>query len=104
MPASLAYKRARPTCRNGLIRGWKNFILPGELRGLLERGGNGAVFFFAELNGLFDGGFFEMAAKAVENVEFAPDLGRVWSAFAGADDVERLKLLALLLEDDDDVG
>src|SRR5215471_12050724 len=51
-----------------------------------------------------DAGFFETAAKAVEKVEFRPDLGRILGALARTDDFKGLQLLALFLENDDDVG
>lgn len=64
----------------------KNFVVPGELSGFLESRGNGAIFFLAELDGLSDAGFLELAAEAVEDVELGPDLRGIGGTLSGADD------------------
>jgi len=56
------------------------------------------------MDGVFDGGSVEVAAEAVKDFELDPDGRRLGGAFAGADDFDGLKLLALLFENADDVG
>jgi len=82
----------------------KNFMAPGDVGSFFERGGNGTIFFFAELDGTLNGRFIELAPKAEEDFELGVDTRRVGRTFAGADDFESVKLLALFFEDDNDVG
>src|SRR5579862_8773154 len=81
-----------------------DFVAPGKLSGFFESSGDGAIFFFTELNGLLDAGLFQFATEAKEDVEFGPHARGFGSAFAGADHFEGFKFLALFFEDDDDVG
>src|SRR5437667_1685274 len=82
----------------------EDFVAVGEGGGLLQHGGDGAVFFFAQLDGVLDRGFVQPAAEAIEELELGPHGGRVGSALAGSDDFERIEFLPLLFENDDDVG
>jgi hypothetical protein len=88
----------------GMLGRREEFVAPGEGGGFAEGGGYGAILFFGELDGVLDGGFVEITAEAVEDLELDPDGGRLRGAFAGADDFEGFKLLALLLKDGDDIG
>src|ERR1035438_4638573 len=82
----------------------KNFEAPGDGGSFLKHSGDGAIFFFAEFDGMFGGGFVDMPAQAVVDFEFFPDGGRFGGAFAGADDFQRLWQLAFFFENADDVG
>src|SRR3989442_10058938 len=85
-------------------KSFEDFVAVGEGGGLLEHGRYGAVFFFAQLDGVLDGGFVQPAAEAIEKLELGPHGRRVGGAFAGGDDFERIEFLPLLFENDDDVG
>ena len=96
-------KAMRHRCFTKLISGRKDFVVPGKIGGFFESSGNRAIFFFAELNGLFDAGFFELATQAKEDIELGPDLGRIGGALTRADNFQGLKLLPLLFENDDHI-
>ena len=53
---------------------------------------------------MLDRSFVELATQLVNQLEPGPDHGRLGRALAGDDDFERLELLPLLLENDDDIG
>jgi len=92
------------TSREADLERGKNLESPCDFGGFLEHGGNGTVFFLAESNGVASSTFVYMAAHTVEKFNCFPDGRRSGGAFAGADNFERLELLALFLEDNDDVG
>ena len=85
-------------------------MVEGDEGGFGEGGGDGAVFVFAEVDGVADGFFVERAArgvaatKFVEDFELDPDGGRRKGAFAGNDNFEGVEMLAFLGKDRDDVG
>lgn len=83
--------------------GGKNFVAPGQLGGFLQGSGNGTIFFFAEMDGVFDGGVIELAAEAEQDIELGVNTRRVGRALAGAYDFKSVELLAFFFEDDDDV-
>src|SRR5205085_5218767 len=87
-----------------LAAGRQNFVAPGNGGGFLEHGRDGAVFVFAELDGVLDRGVIELPAQTIENSQLDPHRGRLLGAFAGTDDFERFELLAFLLKDGYHVG
>ena len=76
---------SRQVAPDGSFGGWKDFMAPGDRRRFLKHGGNGAIFFLAELDGVFHGGFVKRAAESIENLDFFPDGWRLGGALAGAD-------------------
>src|SRR5215472_13914061 len=55
--------------------GRQDFVAPGDGGGFFEHGGHGAVFVFAEPDGVLDCGVIKLAAQAVENFYLDPDGG-----------------------------
>src|SRR5277367_2395447 len=50
-------------CYRRLLWG-KDFVAPGEFGGFFQGGGDGAIFFLGEIDGVFYGGFVKIAAEA----------------------------------------
>src|SRR5580704_8185771 len=95
--------KAQDEYRNSFRR-WKDFVAPGKLGGFLEHRGDGAVFLLAKLDGVFYRVFVKRPAKAIKNLQFYPDSGRLGGALTGTDHFERFELLSFFLEDADDIG
>jgi len=87
-----------------IFLGQQDFVAKRNGSRLFQHGRDRTIFFFAQLDGMLDRGGVELAAQLVNQLEPGPYHGRLGGALAGHDNFERLELLPLFLENDDDIG
>src|SRR5579863_1176878 len=81
----------------------EDFVAVGDGGGFAEHGGDGTVFFLAQVDGVTNGLLVEVPAQAIEHFDFRPDLRRRTGSFARNDNFEGFELLPLLGENDGDI-
>src|SRR5215469_2723970 len=92
-------QRQAPAVHQGSGSWRLDFVLPGDLGGFVEHGGNRAVFVPGQLQRALHGDFVQRAAQLEHHIDFRPHARRVRGTLSGAFHHQGFELLTLFLED-----